>query len=243
MELIDVAILEIEHLTYSYDRTTNVLLDVSMTVEAGTVVGLIGPNGSGKSTLINNVFDLLRVQSGRIWVDGLAHEHRDARSRAVHLASNDYLPDFLTAREYLSMIAQLYRVELDHELAAGLFRDFSMDGRYDDLIEDFSHGMRKKTQLISALLVRRPLTVIDETLNGIDVEALELASTELARLRSDGHAVLLCTHDFALLERIADRIVLLDFGMVVLNEPTADLVGRGGGLSELVMTYLASGSR
>jgi ABC-2 type transport system ATP-binding protein len=243
MELIDVAVLEIEHLTYSYDRTTNVLVDVSMTVEAGTVVGLIGPNGSGKSTLINTVFDLLRVQSGVIRVDGIPHEHRDARSRAIHLASNDYLPDFLTAREYLSMIAQLYRVELDHTRAADLFRDFSMEGRYDDLIEDFSHGMRKKTQVISALLVRRPLTVIDETLNGIDVEALERSTSELENLRSQGHAVLLCTHDFALLERVADRIVLLDFGMVVLDEPTADLVGRDGGLSELVMTYLATGSR
>lgn len=98
--------------------------------------------------------------------------------------------------------------------------------------------MRKKTQVISALLMRRRLTIVDETLNGIDVEALYRCEREFGRLRADGLAVLLCTHDFALLERLADRIVFLDFGAVVENAPTADLVAVHGSLANVVFDHL-----
>jgi ABC-2 type transport system ATP-binding protein len=103
--------------------------------------------------------------------------------------------------------------------------------------------MRKKTQLISALLMRRPLTVIDETLNGIDLEALHLAEKEFRRLREDGLSILLCTHDFALLERLADRIIFLDLGQLVFDEPTDSLTAEHGSLATMVFDYLESDVR
>lgn len=116
-----------------------------------------------------------------------------------------------------------------------------MEGRHDDLIEDFSHGMRKKTQLISALLLRRPVTVIDETLNGVDIEALHLGEVQLAGLRDQGMAVLLCTHDFALLERLADRILFLDLGQLIVAADTGSLVREHGSLAAMVFAHLARG--
>ncbi|MEU6861207.1 ABC transporter ATP-binding protein [Glycomyces sp. NPDC046736] len=237
------AILEIEQLSYSYDSVVRAVSEVSFEVEEGSIVGLIGPNGSGKSTLIKNVFDLLRLQAGRVRIGGHRHDHPRARAQGMYLSSNDYLPEFLTAREYVSMTASLYGVDVDHAEAQDLFRRFAMAERYDHLIEDYSHGMRKKTQLVSALVMRRPLTVIDETLNGIDLEALRLAEAEFARVREDGRALLLCTHDFAVLERLADRIVLLDYGQVIYDSPTGDLVDEHGSLAELVFDYLESGER
>jgi ABC-2 type transport system ATP-binding protein len=103
--------------------------------------------------------------------------------------------------------------------------------------------MRKKTQLVAALLVRRRLTVIDETLNGVDLEALHLAEQELAGLRDEGRSVLLCTHDFPVLERIADEIVFLDHGRVVFNAPTEGLVDEYGSLERMVYGYLEAGGR
>ena len=235
--------LDVSGLSYSYDGLTPVLDDVSLRVEDGTIVGLIGPNGSGKSTLIKNVLDLLRLQSGTVAVAGHAHSSTAARSSAAYLASNDYLPQFLTAREYVHTLAKLYGERVDDAAARELFARFSMEGRYDDLIEDYSHGMRKKTQLVSALLLRRPLTVIDETLNGIDVEALHLAEQQLRALRDDGRAILLCTHDFPLLERLADRIVFLDLGQVVTEGATADLVAEHGSLADLVFRWLDADTR
>ncbi|MFF0745894.1 ABC transporter ATP-binding protein [Streptomyces sp. NPDC004111] len=237
------SLLKVNDVSYSYDGIVNVLLNVSFTVEEGTVVGLVGPNGSGKSTLIRNLFDLVRLQSGSIRVGGHEHSGPEAKRQAMYLSSNDYLPEFLTAREYLTMVGKLYGAGIDHTEALALFREFSMEGRYDDLIEDYSHGMRKKTQLVSALVVRPRLTVIDETLNGIDLEALHLAEKEFRRIRAEGRSILLCTHDFAVLERLADRTLFLDLGHVVYDAPTAELVEEHGSLADMVFDYLETAER
>ncbi|MER5888024.1 ABC transporter ATP-binding protein [Streptomyces sp. NPDC001941] len=236
-------LLKVSDVTYSYDGIVNVLLNVSLSVEEGTIVGLVGANGSGKSTLIRNVLDLVRLQSGSITVDGHPHDRPEAKQACVYLSSNDYLPEFLTAREYLTMVGRLYGVEVDHDEAVALFRRFSMEGRYDHLVEDYSHGMRKKTQLVSALVVRRPLTVIDETLNGIDLEALHLAEEEFRRVREEGRSILLCTHDFGVLERLSDKIVFLDLGQLVSEEPTAELVAEHGSVSAMVFEHLEAARR
>jgi ABC-2 type transport system ATP-binding protein len=236
-------LLEIEHLRYSYDGRINVVADISVSIEPGTIVGLIGPNGSGKSTLIKSVFDLLRLQSGSIRLGGHEHTSVEAKKQGIYLASNDYLPEFLTAREYVTLMAKLFELDVDHGQAAELFKLFSMEGRYDDLVEGYSHGMRKKTQLITALLMRRPLTVIDETLNGIDLEALHLAEKQFQLIRNEGRSIILCTHDFAVLERLADRIIFLDLGQLVSDEPTAHLVAEHGSLATMVFDYLESDAR
>ncbi|NJQ01886.1 ABC transporter ATP-binding protein [Streptomyces zingiberis] len=233
-------LLNVSSVSYSYDGVVNVLSDVSFTVEDGTIVGLVGPNGSGKSTLIKNIFDLVRLQSGAIRIGGHEHTRPGAKELAMYLSSNDYLPEFLTAREYLSMMGKLFGLETDHEKALGLFRTFAMEGRYDDLIEDYSHGMRKKTQLISAFVIRPPLTVIDETLNGVDIEALYLAEAEFRKVRDEGRSILLCTHDFAVLERLADRTLFLDLGSVVRDEATRDLVDEHGSVAAMVFDHLGT---
>ena len=233
--------LEVRSVGFAYEAGVRVLDDVSLRVEAGQVVGLVGPNGSGKSTLIRTVFDLLAAQSGRIDIDGQAHTTPTAKERSLYLPSDDHLPQFLTGREYLDMIGALYRRGTGD--AAELFTRFGMQGRLDDLIEDYSHGMRKKTQLVSALVMRRPLTVIDETLNGIDVESLRLCEKELSRLRADGGAVLLCTHDFALLERLADRVVFLDLGRIVADDSTPALLEQHGSLAAMVFAHLDAEDR
>jgi ABC-2 type transport system ATP-binding protein len=235
--------LQVTDLRYSYNGVLNVLEDVSFTIDDGTIVGLIGPNGSGKSTLIKNVFDLLDMQSGTIRVAGHEHATASAKAAAIYLASNDYLPEFLSAREYIALLARMFEVDVDHDQAREYLRSFSMEGRYDDLIENYSHGMRKKTQLVAALLMRRPLMVVDETLNGMDLEALHLCEADLRRLRAAGHTVFLCTHDFALLERLADRVLFLDLGQLVFDRPTDHLLARQGSLATAVFDHLESEDR
>lgn len=236
-------LLDVTGLSFSYDGKVPVLHDVSLTVAPGQIVGLVGPNGSGKSTLLRVVLDLLQKQGGDIQVVGAQHDSVTARAATLFLSSNDYLPQFLTAREYLTMLAGLYGTTLDAAAAEALFRTFSMPRRLDHLIEDFSHGMRKKTQLVSALLLRRRLTVIDETLNGIDLEALWIVERELPRLRDDERSVVLVTHDLPLLERLADRIVFLDLGRVVTDARLGDLLAEHGSLEAMVGARLASEDR
>lgn len=227
-------VLEAHRLTFGYSPERTVLHDVDLRLDAGEVVGLIGPNGSGKSTLIRLLADLLHTRHGDIRVCGLDHRSRGAKTALMHLASNDYLPEFLTGLEYLRFMHSLYDEPLDVAAAETAFDRYQMTGRHQDLIEDYSHGMRKKTQLIAALLLRRPLTLIDETLNGIDIDATYTFERDIAELRMDGHGVLLCSHDFALLERCADRVVFLHHGVVLEDAPTPDLCTRHGNLDLMV---------
>lgn len=231
--------LRVSDLWFSYGQTP-VLRDVSLGVEAGEIVGLIGPNGSGKSTLIKNVFDLVRSRSGEITVDGHPHGSAAAQRAAVHLSSNDHLPQFLTGRELVAMMARLYEVPVDEVRLMRLADDFAMTPRLDDLVEDYSHGMRKKLQLMTALVVRRPLTVIDETMNGVDIEAAHIAERRLSELRGEGSSVLLCSHDLGLLERCADRVVFLDLGELVTSGTTDELVAQHGSLSTMVFDHLGA---
>lgn len=107
----------------------------------------------------------------------------------LYVASNDNLPEFLTGEEYLRFVHGLYRERVDLALAGRLFERYQMTGRSSELIEDYSHGMRKKLQLISAFMLRRKLTIIDETLNGIDIDALYTFEEDVSSLASDGRSV------------------------------------------------------
>ncbi|HMR48367.1 MAG TPA: ABC transporter ATP-binding protein [Arachnia sp.] len=232
------SLLDARDVAFSYDGVQQVLRGVDLQARQGEIIGLIGPNGSGKSTFIKLVFDLLRLKTGTLLVSGYPAGSTQARQSAQYLASNDHLPEFLRAREYLAIAGDLYGQRLDVERARSFFEAYGMAGRLEHLIEDFSHGMRKKTQLISAFLQRRPLTIIDETVNGIDLEAQYLAEREFRRMRDEGLAILLCTHDFSMLERIADRIVFLDYGTIVADATVKDVLALHRSIDQMVFDHL-----
>lgn len=231
--------LTIQGLSFRYTKTHEVIKNLSFSVGLGKITGLVGPNGSGKSTLIRLAGDLLRPQAGEIRVCGAASTTKEAKIKSIILASNDYLPEFLTGLEYLRFVHQMYGIECDLYEVKRLFARYQMDCRWDDLMEDYSHGMRKKVQLIAALMVSRPLTMIDETPNGIDIEALYNFETDIHNLTQENCGVLLCTHDFSMLENVADDIVLMSHGEILVNEECRVLVSEYGSLDAFVKAQFA----
>lgn len=231
--------LQVSHVNFSYGRVP-ALEDVTFDVAPGEIVGLVGPNGSGKTTLIRCMFDLLRLGSGRITIDGEPHASLTARQSSVMTASNEQMSEFLTGAEYVRLVASMFGLRVTADEIAEQFDALCMPGRQDDLIEDYSHGMRKKTQLTAAFLVARPLTVIDETLNGIDLDALLVCEDALAAARRAERSVVLCSHDLSVLERVADRLILLDHGCVALEDTVAAVVAEYGSIHQLVRTHLGT---
>ncbi|MEU8658555.1 ABC transporter ATP-binding protein [Actinoplanes philippinensis] len=206
-------VLSVTGVTFSYGLGNVALDNVGLQVEPGEIVGLVGPNGSGKSTLIKLIFDLLELKSGTIGVSGNDHRTHAAKQDALYLPSDDYLPEFLSGREYIELVTKLYgAARPSPDDIESRFETFGMRGRSRDLIEDYSHGMRKKVQLMLAFLLRRPITVIDETLNGIDLDAVKACKMQMLEHREDGPAYLVCTHDFSFLEDVADRVLVLARG-------------------------------
>ncbi|MFJ4223907.1 ATP-binding cassette domain-containing protein [Microbacterium sp. NPDC089695] len=220
-------------LSFAYSKRAPVLRDVSFAVERGERVGLVGPNGSGKSTLIRLVADLLQIGDGGIRIAGRPHRDRTSREQLAYIASNDNLPQFLTGVEYIDLLHRLYHHRPDPARLDDLLSRYQLTSRAGDLIEDYSHGMRKKIQLVATLLLDRPLTVIDETLNGVDVDALFEFETDAGALDSS-RALLLCSHDFRLLEAVCDRIIVLCHGEIVFDLPMDRLRAGYGSVAALV---------
>ncbi|MCX2750434.1 ABC transporter ATP-binding protein [Arthrobacter sp. MI7-26] len=214
-----------------------VLHDVSFKIAENQVVGLIGPNGSGKSTLIKVILDLLQLQSGRVCIGSHTSQSRDAKMSSIYLSSNDYLPEFLTGEEYLRFMHGLYGEPLDHTALTAQFTRYSMRDRHRDLIEDYSHGMRKKLQLIAAFMLRRRFTVIDETLNGVDIDAVNVFERDIRGLAKEGRSVLLCSHDFTMLEHIADELAVLIQGALVVQAPVGKVIQDHGTIADLANEF------
>lgn len=232
-------LLDVSAVEFAYAKRTPVLHDLSLTIAPGERVGLVGPNGSGKSTLIRLIADLLQLRRGSIRIGGRPHQDRASRESVVYVASNDYLPQFLTGREYVDLMHRFYGREPDLARLDDLFTRYQMEARQYDLIEDYSHGMRKKVQVISSLLLDRPLTIIDETLNGVDVDALYEFERD-AREIAEGNALLLCSHDFRLLEAVCDRIIVLCRGEIAYDLPLRRIIEDHGSVDELVKRAISA---
>ena len=236
-------VLSVTDVAFSYGMGNVALNGVSLDVAPGEIVGLVGPNGSGKSTLIKLIFDLLELKLGDISIVESGHRGNAAKRSAIYLPSDDYLPEFLSGREYVELVTNLYgEARPSAEAIESHFEDFGMGGRSKDLIEDYSHGMRKKVQLLLAFLLERPLTVIDETLNGIDLDAVKNCKVRMGDLRANGAAFLVCTHDFSFLEDVADRVFVLAKGHLLDCVSIADLESNNIRLSDVVDRLVFGGS-
>ncbi|WP_017197808.1 ABC transporter ATP-binding protein [Arthrobacter sp. M2012083] len=232
--------LTVDHVDYAYNLQRQVLHDVSLSISGNRIMGLIGPNGSGKSTLIKVILDLLQMQGGTVRIDGQKNSSRSAKMSAIYLSSNDYLPEFLTGEEYLRFMHGLYAEPLDLKVLESHFDRYSMSGRHRDLIEDYSHGMRKKLQLIAAFMLKRRLTVIDETLNGVDIESVKMFEKDVRELANDGRSVLLCSHDFGVLENVANEVAVLIQGALVFQGDLESINRDYGSLAALASEYIQS---
>ena len=188
---------------------------IDLSIPAGAFVGLVGHNGAGKTTTLRMLTAQLSPTSGSVLVSGVdvVEQPEMARSQMGTVPEHPALYDYLSAREMIEFVTQI-RGGGDVEWAlkvAGLGADA------DRLIREYSQGMRRKTALACALVCRPPVLVLDEALNGLDPASATRVVGVLNELRQDGATVILSTHILDTLEKVADRIVLMEKGRVVEN--------------------------
>ena len=152
----------------------------------------------------------------------------------MYMSDNNSIPDFLTGREYININMKMYDVNINKKDIDKYITRYALTDHIDSLIEGYSHGMKKKLQLITAFLLRRPLTIIDETLNGVDLEALYLAEEDISLLRFEGFSIILCSHDIPMLSRVADSVLVLVNGEIVEHNKLGDIIDKYGSLEELI---------
>jgi len=225
--------LVVKDINYSYHKKFCVIKNLSFELQKGEFLTIAGPNGSGKTTLIKLITDLLKIQGGEVKVEGLSHELFQVKKKVVYLSSEDYLPEFLTGFEYLNMLCEMYDCFLNEEAMDRLATYYSLDLKLHELIEGYSHGMKKKIQLMSGFLISAPLLIIDETLNGIDVEAKEATKLLLKQYQKKGGAIIFCTHDLELVEEIGERVILINKGEIHINSTMSELMREHQSLTDV----------
>ena len=195
---------------------------ISLTLNAGEIVGLLGPNGAGKSTLIGILATLVGATSGEVRYG--EHTVREGgprlRQRIGLLAHELHLYAELTARQNLAFFAALYGVDPRHAIDAALERARLTD-RADDQVLSFSRGMRQRLGLERALLHQPRLVLLDEPFTGLDDRSVGTVSARLRQLAADGAIVLVATHDLDLADGLVTRVALMRDGRLLSDEAAA----------------------
>lgn len=192
---------------------------VSLYVEEGQIFGLLGPNGSGKSTLMKMMLGLVKPTSGRIAVMGMDPQKDPVGVRAAvgYVPETPRLYDFLTAREYLDFVGEMYGISPGEkrERIESFLAAFELSGREDEMLSGYSQGMRQKVAIIGALLHNPRLLVLDEPLNGLDPRSAKIVKDLLNKLTEEGVTTIFSTHVLEIAQAICDRIAIMYRGTVL----------------------------
>ncbi len=219
------AIVSVTELSRRFGST--VALDrVTLSVERGTVFGLVGENGAGKTTLIRHLLGLERARAGSVRVFGLdpASEPVGVLSRIGYLSEERDLPDWMRVGELMSYTRAFYP-RWDDGFASELLAMFELNP--GQKIRTLSRGQRARAGLLIALAHRPEFLVLDEPSSGLDPSARQDILAAVVRTVADeGRTVLLSSHLLHEVQRVADRVAMLHRGRLLLDEPVEDLLAR-----------------
>ena len=217
--------LEVEGVQRAFGDT-RVLVDVTFSVAAGTLYGLIGRNGAGKTTTIESIVGLARPDAGRIAIFGNVPR---ANRRAVGHAPQEIAvyPD-LTARENIAFFADLYGNRNPGARAEAVLEHVGLAAQRDQIASLLSGGQRRLLNLALALAHEPPLLILDEPTVGLDIEAREGVWRVMREARARGTTILLTTHYLEEADRLCDRIGILDSGRITIEGAPRELIASLG---------------
>lgn len=210
--------LELRHVWKKYGRFEAVK-GLDLAVKRGEIFGFLGPNGAGKTSTIRMVAGVLRPSSGQVIVGGddLEKEPERAKSRVGYIPDRPYLYDKLSGGEFLRFVAGLWGREGDEVEARAdrLLELFHLAPWKDELIESYSHGMRQKILISSALIHQPELIVVDEPMVGLDPRSARLLKDLFRTFAENGGTVFLSTHTLEVAEALCDRIAIIAEGQII----------------------------
>ena len=218
--------IRVDGLTKRFGSITAVS-ELSLTLEAGQIIGLLGPNGAGKTTTIHAIMGLKTPTSGDVRINRVSvhsPEIADVRRRIGYLPEQPALYDYLTGREFIQFLGRLYDPALDLDDWLNEILDTLQMGRdADRLIRTYSMGMRKKTAFLAAIVHRPTILIFDEPTGALDAASARVVKDHMKIARDQGAVVLFTTHVMEVAERLADRIAIIHHGRLVADATFGEL--------------------
>lgn len=223
------AMLEIKHYSKSYSGDKKAADDVSLTVESGDIYGFIGHNGAGKSTTIRAVVGVLDFNEGDIFIDShsVKDEPMECKRVTAYIPDNPDLYENLTGIQYLNFIADVFGISAaDRDESIKQYASaFEITDALGDLISSYSHGMKQKVAIISALIHKPKLLVLDEPFVGLDPKASFTLKEIMRKMCDDGSAVFFSTHVLDVAEKLCNKIAIIKHGKIIASGSMEELTG------------------
>src|SRR5439155_9955817 len=229
---------------------TQVAVDeLSFEIPAGQIVGFLGPNGAGKTTTLKMLTGMIEPTSGTATISGfdLLQQTLEVKRHVGFVPESGAVFESLTGLEYLEMVAALYAIPADAALVRIrqfiAFFDLSFETLTDKLLGAYSKGMRRKVVITAALLHNPPVVFFDEPLDGLDANAAVGFKALIQTLAREGKTIVYSSHILDVVERVCDRVIIIDKGKLLLDGRADELVAaHGTGTLERLFTKLTGGS-
>lgn len=224
------SMLEIKNYTKSYGEGKIACDNVNLFVESGDIYGFIGHNGAGKSTTIKAVVGVLDFEQGDIFIDGhsVKTEPMECKKVTAYIPDNPDLYDNLTGIQYLNFVADIFGI--DHTVREEKIKKyadmFEITQDLGTLISAYSHGMKQKVAIISALIHEPKLLVLDEPFVGLDPKATYTLKQIMHEMCQNGTAVFFSTHVLDVAEKLCNKIAIIHKGKIVETGNTEELIGN-----------------
>ena len=223
-----IALLKIEHLTKTYGDF-NAVDDLSLHIRPGEIYGFIGHNGAGKTTTLKSVAGILNFDRGEILIDGESIVSRplDCKKKIAYIPDNPDIYDYMRGIQYLNFIADIFGVsaETRQERIRKYADAFELTDDLAQPVSAYSHGMKQKLAIISALIHEPKLMLMDEPFVGLDPKAAHLLKGLMRELCDRGGAIFFSTHVLEVAEKLCDKVAIIKNGKLIRSGTMDEVKG------------------
>jgi len=230
--------LEIKNFSKSYGGGKKAADNVTLTINSGDICGFVGHNGAGKSTTIRAAVGVLDFTEGEILIDGHSVKKEPVKCKQItsYIPDNPDIYENLTGIEYLNFISDVFGIKgKTREERIKKYADiFGITDSLGDLIRSYSHGMRQKIAIISAIIHEPKLLVLDEPFVGLDPKATYTLKEIMREMCSNGSAVFFSTHVLDVAEKLCNRVVIIKEGRIIASG-TMDELTKDKSLEDLFL--------
>lgn len=221
--------LSIRNLTKLYGNVKAVD-NLSLTVEDGDIYGFIGHNGAGKTTTIKSIVGIHSFDHGEILIDGMSVKEKPIECKKItaYIPDNPDLYEFMTGTKYLNFVGNIFDVPADRRksLIDNLSARLEIKDALSSPISSYSHGMKQKLAIISALLHEPKLLVLDEPFVGLDPRAAHTLKEYMRELTARGVSIFFSSHSLEVVEKLCNKIAIIKGGKLVDCGETSEIIGN-----------------
>ena len=220
--------LEIKNYSKCYVKGKKVVDNLSLKIDSGDIYAFVGHNGAGKTTTIKSIAGILDFSEGDILIDNLSLKKYpiECKSKMAYIPDNPDLYEHLKGIEYLNFIADVYLVneEKRNELINKYSKIFDIEKNLGDLISSYSHGMKQKIAIISALIHEPKLLILDEPFVGLDPKASHSLKEIMKELCDNGTSIFFSTHVLEVAEKLCNKIAIIKDGKLIIEGKMKDVI-------------------